>query len=693
MSYYNKTIQPRFSQPLGSQVLFEYSVIMVAFVLALLLRIFGDDLPFASTIGAFAGRGSLAAIFFAFFGVVFSAGRSLLISRWPASWPRLIRRFALGGIIFNVLFTFALALMLDPKIKERIDAVEASKGFVTIESPGRPSLNVKPKINGGFIISAPLDKIPPVVANTFEEIEDARGSNRATGGVDVRALMRATIATLFGKRIEGASTVAETDAGLLFELPRVGTFLERLWTKLIKFLIGLRLSDTYTREEQIRLLANLSTFGSISGNDVRGVRAASIICYGKEPKELLPAEAAELGTRLANPNTNSPYRHKGESDSHFEQRHARQRARIEAAINHMAGAGAINEAQADAARREIFSSLVPLETAVARTRPPLIKAVFRELEAAMAWRSDRHIVVRIAATSGTQAAMEDAIRRALPVIESRAGPRTNDEVVIDAIAVDADGAVLARSGLWSAPTEQSSITKVAVLALALEQGVISSLDDVVVDRTVRQAVETSHNLTFNALVARLGPERVAEALRRFVYSADTPHARIGLGGGVTATPAAVVTMFGAFSYSDHPGCVVTPRVIAEARDAETGELLIAPSPVRIFDERVAREVRSALEGVARRGTAARELASLTTTSHTLAVKTGTSAYHSGGHLEGHGGSWIAVADSATHMTFVVRIRWQSGQPFDVEAADSAAIVARYFIINLRGINALHGGQR
>jgi membrane peptidoglycan carboxypeptidase len=316
-----------------------------------------------------------------------------------------------------------------------------------------------------------------------------------------------------------------------------------------------------------------------------------------------------------------------------------------------------------------------------------MKAVFRELEATLVWPSERHIIVQVAATPETQSALEDAITKAMPVIEKHAGRRGRDQVVVDAIAVNADGSIVARVGLWSAPSEQSSVTKIIVLALALERGVIRSLEDVVLDRTVRQAVETSHNDTFNTLVERLGPQQVAEALRRLGYSAEVAHPRIGLGGGVTATVPAVARMFGAFGYSKHMGSVVPIRVISEARDAETEETFITASGDRAFSGRVAREVQSALEGVALRGTASKELAQLAAI-HAICTKTGTSAYiNLEGHLDGRGGSWIVASDSSTGLSLTVRVRWTSGEPFDVLAGDSAAVIARHFIVNTRGLKA------
>ena len=663
----------------------ELSVLGAVFLLSFLLRLCGESFPAASLVGAFAGRSSVLALGFLAGGFVCGAARGWLASRWPASWTLFLTRCAFSGVLFNVVGTLALAAMLDPQIEARVADVAASRGWVTVVYPDGVTLDVRPKPGGGYVISAPAERVPARVADAIWGIEDFRSDFRATGGIDVRALARAAFATFAGGKVEGASPVAETVGGLLFRIPRSGSLAERLSRKLYKFAVGLRVGDVYGRQRQAELLATLSTFGSLGGADVVGLGAASLVYYDKRPEQLSVAEAAELASRLASPRRFAPHRRPGEDAAAFEKRHALHRGRVEWAISRVEESGAISSAEAEAARAEVFMGLVGRDAAVARLRPPFLASIFRELTAAMLWPSARHLVVRVAATRGTQRALEEATAAALPEVERRAGPRAGDGVVFDALAADSGGAVLGRVGQWHAPSEQSSITKVPVLARALEDHVIGSLGQVVVDRRAADALITSHNETFVALTELMTPERAAETLRALGYGVNTAHGKVALGGGVTATLPTVLAMFGAFSYGPAPGAVVAPRVVAEVRDGETGERLYAPAPVRFVGEAVALEVRAALEGVARRGTAAREFGRLSAGAP-VACKTGTSAYRDeDGRLRGRGGSWIAAADSQTGAVVVVCVRWQSGEPFDVNAGDSAALVARLFIQNIRGI--------
>ncbi len=114
--------------------------------------------------------------------------------------------------------------------------------------------------------------------------EDRRFYDHA--GVDLRAMARAAWqAVRHGRAVSGASTLTMQVARLLQERPT-----DTLGAKLAQIRLALALERRLSKAEILRLYLMLAPFG---GN-VEGVRAASLVWFGKEPRRLTPAESALL---------------------------------------------------------------------------------------------------------------------------------------------------------------------------------------------------------------------------------------------------------------------------------------------------------------------------------------------------------------------------------------------------------------
>ncbi|MBN9524849.1 MAG: penicillin-binding protein 1C [Alphaproteobacteria bacterium] len=118
-------------------------------------------------------------------------------------------------------------------------------------------------------------------------------------GIDPIALVRAVGQSILHRRIvSGASTLTMQVARLLEPRPRT------LRAKLAEMLRALQLERRHTKDEILGMYLTLAPFG---GN-LAGVRAASLAYFGREPRELGPAQAALLVALPQSPTRRRPDR-------------------------------------------------------------------------------------------------------------------------------------------------------------------------------------------------------------------------------------------------------------------------------------------------------------------------------------------------------------------------------------------------
>jgi penicillin-binding protein 1A len=138
--------------------------------------------------------------------------------------------------------------------------------------------------------------LPKNLIDALIATEDARFYKHS--GIDFRGTTRA-VAYLGSKG--GASTISQQLSKLLFtkgskSLP------ERLIQKIKEWIIAVRLESQYTKEEIIAMYLNKYDFL----NQAVGIRSASRIYFGKEPKELTQKESAMLVGMLKNSSLYNP---------------------------------------------------------------------------------------------------------------------------------------------------------------------------------------------------------------------------------------------------------------------------------------------------------------------------------------------------------------------------------------------------
>lgn len=167
--------------------------------------------------------------------------------------------------------------------------------------------------------------LPKHLVDALIATEDERFYDHS--GIDARGTIRAAV-TLGTDG--GASTITQQLAKNLFHGEGSRFFLWRIPQKAKEWIIATRLERQYTKEEIIAMYLNTVDFV----NNAVGIRSASKVYFGKEPKDLTVEEAAVFVGMLKNPYYYNPKTF--EKDS---------KARRNTVLSQMENSGFITEAQ------------------------------------------------------------------------------------------------------------------------------------------------------------------------------------------------------------------------------------------------------------------------------------------------------------------------------------------------------------
>jgi penicillin-binding protein 1A len=186
-----------------------------------------------------------------------------------------------------------------------------------------------PIARNGAVVDKPvkIKDLPPHVVQAFLSIEDRRFYSH--WGVDPRSIGRAFWSNTFGDGItQGGSTITQQLAKFTFLTP------ERSMTrKAREALIAFWLEGWLTKDEILeRYLSN-----AYFGDNVYGLRAASLHYFYRQPERLTVPQAVMLAGLVQAPNRLAPTRNP-----------ARAAKRAKLVLNAMVATGALTEAQADA---------------------------------------------------------------------------------------------------------------------------------------------------------------------------------------------------------------------------------------------------------------------------------------------------------------------------------------------------------
>nr|WP_249200306.1 penicillin-binding protein 1C [Thetidibacter halocola] len=359
--------------------------------------------------------------------------------------------------------------------------------------------------DGIWRLALSADQVDPLFTRMLVAYEDRRFFDHT--GVDPVAALRAGWQALrHGRVVSGASTLTMQVARLLEDGP-TGEW----HGKLRQVRLALALERRLSKPEILQVYMAIAPYG---GN-VEGLRSASLIWLGKEPRRLTPAEAALLVALPQAPESRRPDRHL-------------QAARIarDRVLDRMVRAGILDSETALASRRDA----APLG------RHPMPQLAPHLADFALAEGPGRH---DLTLDAGLQARLEDLVRRHM----AGRDPRLSMAVVV---ADHATGEILASVGspdyaatqgqgfvdMTRALRSPGSTLKPLVYGLAFDRG-LAHPETLILDAPVqfgsytpqnfdgvfrgevpvREALQLSLNVPVVRLTAQMGPANVMAALR------------------------------------------------------------------------------------------------------------------------------------------------------------------------------------
>lgn len=488
---------------------------------------------------------------------------------------------------------------------------------------------------GRWRFRADLDAIDPVFVERLIAVEDKRFYDH--WGVDPVAVARASAEMLRAGRIaSGASTITMQTARLLEPRPRT------LGAKLAEMIRALQIERRLSKREILELYLTLAPYG---GN-IEGVRAASLLYFGKEPARLNDAEQALLIALPQAPETRRPDR-----------RPEAARAARAAILEKLAGKGLLSPARAQEAR---FASLPEARRIFPRAAFHAAAALAKE--GAPVARSTIDLVLQREAealVAAWAARFEDGATAAALIVENETRAV---RAAVGSSGLDAPGGWI---DLTAATRSPGSTLKPFIYALAFDDGLIGphtviedmpqSFDGYAPENFDRrfhgevragEALKHSLNLPAVRLLDRLGANRLAAVLRAAgvgVVAPDRAQAGFGLAlalGGAGVTMRDLAALYAGLAEDGLVRPLAWTPEEAEARQESGYRLFSAQSAARAS---AVLADAPALEG--------RVPAALTVRAPRIAMKTGTSYGYRDAWAAGHAGGytvvvWVGRADGA-----------------------------------------------
>ena len=141
--------------------------------------------------------------------------------------------------------------------------------------------------------------IPQNLVEALVATEDERFYNHS--GIDFKGTLRAILSL---GTSGGGSTITQQLAKMTFHKREHATLVKKIMQKIKEYVISVRLERQYTKPEILAMYLNKYDFL----NQAVGIRSASRIYFGKEPKELKTEESAMLVGMLKNSSLYNPIR-------------------------------------------------------------------------------------------------------------------------------------------------------------------------------------------------------------------------------------------------------------------------------------------------------------------------------------------------------------------------------------------------
>ena len=389
--------------------------------------------------------------------------------------------------------------------------------------------NGQPIARNGAIVDAPVTvaRLPPHVVQAFMAIEDRRFYTH--WGVDPRGLARAAWSNAKGSGMkQGGSTITQQLAKFTFLTPE-RSLTRKAREMLIAFWLEARLSKNEILE---RYLSNV-----YFGDNVYGLRAASLHYFSRQPEKLTVSQSALLAGLVQAPSRLAPTKNPDL---------AAKRTRM--VLNAMAAAGYLKKDEADATQTPRINvrdgGVLPTGTYFADWAMPQARAISEESYAKLTLKTT------------LDAKLQELARKVV-------GRAALGNAQVALVAMRKNGEVVAMVGgrsykaspfnrAFQAKRQPGSTFKLFVYLAALRSGMTpdTMIDDTPIDDgqyrpknssehyrgkiTLRQAFAKSSNVAAVRLYRQLGDKAIIRAARdlgiKSALAADDPSLALGTSG-------------------------------------------------------------------------------------------------------------------------------------------------------------------
>lgn len=474
-------------------------------------------------------------------------------SKWAVRWKWTKRGIAAAAVLFVLLF---LWLVVTAPLSKSLQPI-APPRLTLLAADGQAFAQ------NGAIIAEPVKvaKLPEHVTQAFVAIEDRRFYSH--WGIDPRGLARAALNNMGSGGMQGGSTITQQLAKITFLTPE-----RSLTRKAREMLIAFWLEAWLTKDEILeRYLSNV-----YFGDNVYGLRAASLHYFYRQPERLTLPQAAMLAGLVQAPSRLAPTKNP---------KAARKRARM--VLDAMAATGFISESKARATPFPAIDHRVgqslPTGTYFADWAMPQARAIAEESYGAQEIRTTLDARLQRIARSAISGAPLGKAQVALVAM------RPNGEVVAMIGGRSYDKSPFNRA--TQARRQPGSTFKLFVYLAALRAGMTpeSMIDDSPIttggyrpknsgehyrgEITLKQAFARSSNVAAVKLYEKLGGDAVIKAARdlgiKSPLSAD-PSLALGTSG---VTLLELTSAYAAVAARHYP---VTPHGIPVKEPGFLGKL-------------------------------------------------------------------------------------------------------------------------